>query len=238
MGDIRAHIAKNRLISTCVICPPFTLLRDLADAVPGTPIKLGGQNCHFEQEGAYTGEISPTMLKELGCKFVIVGHSERRMYFNEGSESVLKKTVAAQKAGLTAIVCVGETLFERRNDMAREAVAQQIDYSVPEGSDASNVIIAYEPVWSIGSDEVPTTDEIESMHGFIKDRVEKKSRKAVGDISVLYGGSVNTENAEEILSCDDVDGLLLGRAAIESENFLKILAISDVQANNTVLVGK
>jgi len=210
----------------------------MVDIVPGTALKIGAQNCHFEQEGAYTGEISPSMLKEMGCGFVIVGHSERRMYFNEGSEAVLKKTVAAQKAGLTAIVCVGETLFERRNDMAREAVAQQIDYSIPEGSDSSNVIIAYEPVWSIGSDEVPTVEEIKAMHGFIRERADRKRRGAGGDISVIYGGSVNTENAADILACPEVDGLLLGRAAINAKSFLKILAISDIQANNTVLVNK
>ncbi|MET0154927.1 MAG: triose-phosphate isomerase [Rickettsiales bacterium] len=238
MGEIRAHVQKNKLISTCVVCPPFTLLRDFADVVPGTSLKLGAQNCHFETEGAYTGEISPTMIKEMGCNFVIVGHSERRMYFNEGSEAVLKKTVAAQKAGLTAVVCVGETLFERRNSMAREAVAQQIDYSIPEGSAPSNLIVAYEPVWSIGSDQLPTLQEIHDMHAFIRERVMRKLRGASGDAAVVYGGSVNVENAGEILACPHVDGLLLGRASINAKSFLKILAISDIQANNMVLVSK
>jgi triosephosphate isomerase len=238
IGKVRRHIERKRLISTCVVCPPFTLLRDMADNIPGTGLKLGAQNCYFEPSGAYTGEISAEMLHDMACGFVILGHSERRMYFNEGSEAVLKKAVAAHKAKLTAVICVGETLFEHRNGMAKETVSQQIDYSVPEGATSSNLVIAYEPVWSIGTDAVPEPGEIEEMHRFIKERALKKMKNdRIGNVSVIYGGSVSADNAAAILSQRNVDGLLLGRASVDADEFIKILVIADVEANNKILVS-
>lgn len=238
MSEIRAYAEKNRLAAGCVVCPPFTLLRDTADMLPGTGIKLGAQNCFYEQTGSYTGEISPFMLRDMGCEYVILGHSERRMYFGETGETVMKKAMAAHKERLTAIICVGETEFERSAGGTRDAIAQQLEYSLPRKAERGSIIVAYEPVWAIGSGKIPSSEEIEDAHVFIKERVRGLLGEAsFADVTVLYGGSVNAENAAEILALPNVDGVLAGRAGIDAKTFIEILRIADIEADNKVLVS-
>jgi triosephosphate isomerase len=184
----------------------------------GTPVLLGAQDCHYANHGAYTGDLSAGMLADLGCRYVILGHSERRAAYGESGELISKKVTAAQLAGLTTIVCIGETLEQRASGATDEAIVQQLSSSLPDKFHAAQLVIAYEPVWAIGSGEVPSTDDIRAVH-----RLVRRSLGATGDmIQVIYGGSVVPSNAESILQDPDIDGVLVGSASLNSDGFWAI----------------
>ncbi len=198
-----------------VLYPPFPLINEVVQAANPT-IHIGGQDCHTEESGAYTGDVSAVMLKDIGCSYVITGHSERRQYHSETDELICRKSAAAHSAGLKAIICVGESLEQREAGDAIEVVKKQIRSSVPEAADYSNTIIAYEPVWAIGTGKTPTTDEIVEIHVAIISCTS-------GQFPVLYGGSVKGENAVEILALDGVGGVLVGGASLKADSFNQII---------------
>lgn len=209
-----------------VACVPFVDITAAIEAAKGTNIKIGAENCHWEANGAYTGEISTGMLKELGVEYVILGHSERRQYFGETDETVNKRTKAALAAGLKPIVCVGELLWERECDITQEVIARQIKLDLFDVSaeDVKNVIIAYEPVWAIGTGKTATADQAEEVCGCIRDTLAKLyDRETAEAITVQYGGSMNGGNAEELLAKPDVDGGLIGGASLVAEKFRPIV---------------
>ena len=206
-----------------LVCPPFTLLSNVKKALRGAKVNLGAQDCHFAEKGAHTGDISPVMLKDIGCQYVILGHSERRTDHYESNELVNKKAQAAHTAGLKTIICVGETLSEREAGKALEVCTKQIIESVPEDSTSSNTVIAYEPVWAIGTGKVPTTKDVEEVHAAIRKTLAKKLGKGnANKMRILYGGSVKPNNAKELLSLEDVDGALIGGASLKVEDFIGI----------------
>jgi len=212
-----------------LVCPPFTLLSNVKKALRGAKVNLGAQDCHFAEKGAHTGDISPVMLKDIGCQYVILGHSERRTDHYESNELVNKKAQAAHTAGLKTIICVGETLSEREAGKALEVCTKQIIESVPEDSTSSNTVIAYEPVWAIGTGKVPTTKDVEEVHAAIRKTLAKKLGKGnANKMRILYGGSVKPNNAKELLTLEDVDGALIGGASLKVEDFMGIAKNSGV----------
>jgi triosephosphate isomerase (TIM) len=207
--------AKGDHACDLLVCPPAPLLIAVGEALAGSGIALGGQDCHAAPSGAYTGWISAEMLQDCGCSHVIVGHSERRHGLGESDADVRAKTLAAWRAGLVAILCVGETRAEREAGRAVDIVAGQLAGSVPEGAAADKLVIAYEPVWAIGTGLTPTTADITEIHAAIRGRVPAGTR-------ILYGGSVNPKNAADILSLANVDGALVGGASLKAEDFWAI----------------
>jgi triosephosphate isomerase (TIM) len=200
-----------------VLCPPATVLQTVLGTVYGSGIAIGGQDCHMQESGAFTGDISAAMLKDIGAEYVLAGHSERRQYHNETSAMVGAKAKAAHDVGLIAIVCVGETDAERTAGQANSVVAEQLKASLPDCANPDNTVIAYEPVWAIGTGKVASADDIVQMHAFI--------RAAVGPgYRLLYGGSVKASNAKEILHTDNVDGVLVGGASLKIDEFTAIAA--------------
>lgn len=198
-----------------LICPPATLIAAMAAPARKIGVAVGGQDCHPSEKGAHTGDISAEMLKDSGASFVIVGHSERRADHGETDAVVKAKAEAARRAGLTPIVCVGETEQERRAGKEEEIVGRQLAGSLPDGGGA--LVIAYEPVWAIGTGLTPTIDDIAAMHAFIRG-------KAGAGLRILYGGSVKPSNAEEILAVDNVNGALVGGASLKADDFHAIIA--------------
>lgn len=206
-----------------LICPPFTLLMAAKKAVKGSRVMLGAQDCHFAEKGAHTGDISPLMLKDLGCQYVIVGHSERRTNHFESNELIAQKAAVAIKAGLKVIICIGETEAERDAGKTIDVCTAQIMGSVPEVSTAQNTVIAYEPVWAIGTGKTPTTADVEDVHAAIRKVVAKKLGRAnANKMRILYGGSMKPSNAKELLALPDVDGGLIGGASLKVADFLAI----------------
>jgi len=217
--------SESKKLDKCdfLICPPFTLIAAAKKALRGSKVALGAQDVHFAEKGAHTGDISPLMLKDLGCKFVIVGHSERRADHGESDELVCKKAKAAQEQGLTAVICIGETDEQRTAGKTIEVCTKQILGSVPEKSTYRNTVIAYEPVWAIGSGKTPTPAEVEEVHAAVRKVLAKKLTKAqAAKIRILYGGSVKPNNAKEFLSLEDVDGALVGGASLKVADFMAI----------------
>ncbi len=208
-----------------LVCPPATLIGLVAEALTGSAVALGGQDCHADDSGAHTGDVSAPMLADLGCRYVIVGHSERRADHGESSETVCAKAKAAQRAGLTAIVCVGETWAEREAGRTDAIVADQLRKSVPEGSTAANLVVAYEPVWAIGSGRTPTVAQVEDVHRLMRRELAARVKDADG-VRLLYGGSVKPSNARELLAVADVNGALVGGASLKAADFLAIAAAS------------
>ncbi len=209
-----------------VICVPFTNLETAVELTKGTNIKVGAQNCHFARSGAYTGEISADMLIEVGAEYVVLGHSERRQYFGETDETVNKRTKAALEAGLKPIVCVGELLWERECNITEEVIARQIklDFYDVSAEDLKKCIIAYEPVWAIGTGKTATADQAQEVCAFIRNTLTKLYGKDVADIvTIQYGGSMNAGNAAELLSKADVDGGLIGGASLKAPDFATII---------------
>jgi len=206
-----------------MIAPPATLISALYTITKPSPVFLGGQDCHPETTGAYTGNISAEMLKDAGCSYVITGHSERRAIHGESDELVAAKAAATHRAGMTAIVCVGETAAQRQSGEAEKTVKAQITQSLPDTILAGNTVIAYEPVWAIGTGLTATIEDIENMHGFIRALLEK-SFPAIAETHLLYGGSVKGSNAAQILSCANVDGVLVGGASLNGPDFCDIIA--------------
>jgi len=208
-----------------MVCPPATLIAEFATAARDTTVRIGAQDCHCEPAGAFTGDLSAEMLKDAGASAVIVGHSERRIHHKETDAKVRAKALAARRAGLLAIVCVGETRTQREGGSALAVVGAQLDGSLPDGTDADAVIVAYEPVWAIGSGLTPTPSDIAEMHGFIRRRLSSRFGQAMEQARVLYGGSVKASNAGELMSISDVDGALVGGASLNAREFLAIAGV-------------
>ncbi len=208
-----------------MICPPATILTLCAETARGSGIKLGGQDCHTEASGAHTGDISAEMLKNAGARACIVGHSERRTDHGESSSEVKSKAEAAHRAGLMAIVCLGETAAERSLGKTIKIVGQQLKASLPEGADHKNCVIAYEPVWAIGTGKTPTAADIAKVHGYIRKRLIALLGDETGmKIKILYGGSVKASNAKELMGISNVNGALVGGASLKAKDFLGIIA--------------
>jgi triosephosphate isomerase len=208
-----------------MICPPVTLVAEFAAAARGSPLLIGAQDCHAEAAGAFTGDISAEMLADAGARAVIVGHSERRAGHRETDADVLAKARAARRAGLLAIVCVGETRAERDAGRALAVVGAQLDGSLPEGADGDNLVLAYEPVWAIGTGLTPTAGDVGEMHGAIRERLAKRFGAAGQGMRILYGGSVKPANAHELMRVANVDGALVGGASLKADEFLAIAAV-------------
>ena len=231
MNGFRASIGELEKIITgaarlgnvdLMICPPATLIASFAAAARGAAVAIGGQDCHALAAGAYTGDISAEMLRDAGAQAVIVGHSERRQYHGETDAAVRAKTVAAYRAGLLAIVCVGETRAERDAGRAKAVVQMQLDGSLP---DHDNFVVAYEPVWAIGTGLTPTAQDVAEIHGFIRERLVARHGDAGAGTRVLYGGSVKPGNAKELMAIENVDGALVGGASFEASEFLAIAGV-------------
>ena len=216
----------NEDIKTCIF-PPNIYISHLKKLIRNLPIYVGGQNCHYETEGAFTGEISSCSLKDIGCDYVILGHSERRTNNNESNLYIQKCASSAINSNLIPIICVGECLNDRDEGAALDFITKQIDESLPKYFE--NILIAYEPIWSIGTGKIPSKIEIKEMHKHIKDLLLLKYKK---NIEVLYGGSVNSSNVCDILSVDNVDGLLIGGASLNSKDFLAIYNSTVKYLNN------
>lgn len=207
-----------------MICPPATLLMTFAVVALGSKVAIGAQDCHAEPSGAFTGDISAEMLADLGVTAVIVGHSERRTYHKETDAEVRAKAHAASRAGLTAIVCIGETRVEREVGRTLDVLGRQIDGSLPSGITPGNLVVAYEPVWAIGTGLTPTPADVAEAHGFIRKRLAAGHGAAAEGIRILYGGSVKPSNANELMAVADVDGALVGGASLKADDFLGIAA--------------
>jgi triosephosphate isomerase len=209
-----------------MICPPTTLLSRAKETLAGSKIALGAQDCHPFKSGAHTGDISAEMLADSGATAVIVGHSERRIDHGETDALVAAKAEAAHGAGLTAIVCVGETESERRDGLTLKVVGRQLGGSLPQGASPTNTVIAYEPVWGIGTGLTPTSDDVAAVHGFIREQLAARlGGQAGAQLRILYGGSVKPANAAELLSVPNVDGALVGGASLKVEDFYPIIAV-------------
>ncbi|GMB09069.1 triose-phosphate isomerase [Thermolongibacillus altinsuensis] len=209
-----------------VVCAPALFLERLVEATKGTDLKIGAQNMHFEDQGAFTGEISPVALKDLGVTYVIIGHSERREMFAETDETVNKKVLAAFKHGLVPIVCCGETLEERESGKTNEVVAAQVEKAL-EGlteEQTKQVVIAYEPIWAIGTGKSSTAEDANEVCGHIRAVIAKKfSQEAANAIRIQYGGSVKPNNIKEFLAQEHIDGALVGGASLEPQSFLQLV---------------
>jgi len=215
-------LAAKPASADVLICPPASLLAR-AHETAGDAIALGGQDCHAEMSGAFTGDISAEMLKDAGASAVIVGHSERRQYHRETDADVSAKAIAARRAGLVAIVCVGETETQRMNGEALSVVERQLAGSVPDRVTAEDTVIAYEPVWAIGTGKTATSADIAEMHGHIRRRLVSRFGQAGEQIRILYGGSVKPTNAVEILAIANVNGALVGGASLKAADFITII---------------
>lgn len=210
-----------------VVCPTAVCLDRVCKAAEGTNVAVGAQNVHFEEKGAFTGELAGNMLTEIGVKYVIIGHSERRQYFGETDETVNKRTLAAIKAGLCPIVCVGETLTEREQGIMEETVRRQTKIALlnVDKNDAANLVIAYEPVWAIGTGKTATADQAEEVCAIIRNTVAALyDNETAEKIRIQYGGSMNAGNAAELLSKPDIDGGLIGGASLKPDDFAVIIA--------------
>jgi triosephosphate isomerase len=220
----RAADAGEAGVAELLVCPPATLLAQAAWKLKGGKLGLGAQDCHPEASGAFTGDISAPMLKDAGAAYVIVGHSERRTLHHETDALVRAKAEAALKAGLRAIVCVGETRSERETGLANTVVTRQLRGSLPSSDAAQTVIVAYEPVWAIGTGLTPTAADVAAMHKAIRALLGEIYGPAGARIRILYGGSVKPTNCQELLTLDNVDGALVGGASLKAADFLAIAA--------------
>ncbi len=208
-----------------MICPPATLVAALADAAGGSAILVGGQDCHARASGAHTGDISAAMLADAGASAVIVGHSERRTNHGETSEQVRAKAEAAHAAGITAIICLGETLEQREAGETLAIVHEQLQHSLPTDSTGANTVIAYEPVWAIGTGHTPTADQIGEVHQALRGALSALiGAEEAHEVRILYGGSVNPGNAAALMAIGDVDGALVGGASLKADDFTAIIA--------------
>ncbi|MCP1571780.1 MULTISPECIES: triose-phosphate isomerase [Herbaspirillum] len=207
------------------VCVPAPYLAQVQGAVAGSPVALGAQDMSAHAAGAYTGEVSAAMLQEFGVQYVILGHSERRAYHGESDAAVAAKTVAALKAGLVPLVCVGETLEQREAGQTNEVVGGQLDVVLTALSteDAARIVVAYEPVWAIGTGKTATPEMAQEVHAMLRARLGAKSAEAAAKVRILYGGSMKPDNAQQLLAMADIDGGLIGGAALKAEDFLAII---------------
>jgi len=225
-----AREIKNRIGSVAnkeiVLCPPFTALSSVKEVLEESSIKLGAQNMHWEVQGAYTGEVSPMMLKDVGCTYVILGHSERRQYFGETNSIVKKKVRIAFSTGLVPIVCVGETLQEREKGETLRVLEEQVKIGLSEltTEEGKGLVVAYEPVWAIGTGKTATPDQAEEGQRFIRKLLGQIfGGESAQAIRILYGGSITPDNISALMSCENVDGGLVGGASLNVESFVKIV---------------
>jgi triosephosphate isomerase len=226
INDLKGRLKEFKNEIEVVLCPPFTSLVIAKSLMKDTQLKLGAQNMSQHDDGAYTGEISAKMLKTIGCEYVILGHSERRQYFKESNELINEKVKAALKSGLIPIICVGETLEERESNITDKVITVQIKGVLRElsSSEIEKIIIAYEPVWAIGTGKNATTEQANQVHKLIRKLVSQLYSWAVADKLVIqYGGSVNATNALELLSQSDIDGALVGGASLKADAFMAII---------------
>ncbi len=216
-----------------LLCPVYTSLKPAVDAAsPVKGLHIGAQNMHYEDKGAFTGEITAAMIRETGAGYVIIGHSERRQYFNETDETVNKKTQKALQAGLVPVVCVGELLDERKKGVHENIVKDQVEAALKgiSADAAGKIVIAYEPVWAIGTGETASPEQAQDMHAVIRKKVAGLyNGKIAGGMQILYGGSMNPGNAAELLGCEDVDGGLIGGASLKPDSFLEIVRAAEAQ---------
>jgi len=207
-----------------IFCPPFSALFNIDGLLKNTPYKLGAQNCHWEAEGAFTGEISIPMLVDVGVDYVILGHSERRHIFNESNEWINNKVIAVLENGLDPILCIGETIEQRRNNDTKKILTEQLSEGLKGVNDLSKVIIAYEPVWAIGTGETASVEQVEEAHKWVKDIItDLYSADIAENTAILYGGSVKPNNAEELFEIQNVDGFLIGGASLKIDSFSEII---------------
>jgi triosephosphate isomerase len=212
--------------SDVLVAPPYTALAAVVGAAKGGPVAVAAQNMHYEKEGAFTGEVSAAMLKDLGVTHVVLGHSERRQYFAETDEGVAKKTKVALDNGITPVSCVGETLSEREAGRTMDVVKRQVDavLNALTADEAGLIVVAYEPVWAIGTGKVATPEQAQEVHAFIRLRIGAVHGKATADVlRVLYGGSVKPDNVKGLMALPDVDGALVGGASLKADSFLKLV---------------
>ncbi len=229
LGEVRAMVEGAANLPSTVqlaICPPATLLSEVTAAISGSSVSTGGQDCHFAVSGAHTGDISADMLKEIGARYVIVGHSERRADHGESDAVVASKALAGIKAGLIPIICVGETLAERDTGTTLEVVARQLTHSIPDEAGQKSFVIAYEPVWAIGTGRTPTVEQVEEVHVAIRASLKARFGEHAETVQLLYGGSVKPANAGELMHVRDVDGALVGGASLKAADFLAIAEAS------------
>jgi len=225
-GLLSHRAAEPDFEADMLVCPPFTLLDRIGQRLAGTPIRLGAQDCHTDQTGAFTGDVSAAMVKDMGASFCIVGHSERRSGHREANALIRAKADAALSVGLTAIVCVGESEPERRAGRACEVVCSQLSGSIPGGAAPENLVVAYEPIWAIGSGRIPTTDEVVEIHSTLRRCLRELLGGHASGVRILYGGSVKPCNAREFLVLPDVDGCLVGGASLSADEFWAIALAS------------
>ena len=231
LGEAEALSAQHTAPSVDIaICPPATLIDRLHTRLRGSEIAVGGQDCHAEGSGAHTGDVSAMMLIDAGATYVIVGHSERRADHHETDAEVCAKVEAARDAGLTAIICIGETLEERDAGGALEVIGRQLRDSLPGGITGESAVIAYEPVWAIGTGRVAEPAQIGEVHRFIRERLIERYDDLGAEMRILYGGSVKPENAAEIFAVDDVDGALVGGASLNADDFLPVITALEAAA--------
>lgn len=208
-----------------VVCPPFTALAEACDRLMGTGIQIGGQNLHWEDKGAFTGEVSAPMLKDLGCTHVIIGHSERRTLFGETDEHINRKLKAALHHGLVPIVCIGETLEQREGRLTEKICSGQLQAALAgiEYWDLAKIIIAYEPIWAIGTGRTATPEDAQSVIGYLRGSLGKKFSEAADEVRILYGGSVKPDNIDGLMAKPDIDGALVGGASLDAAGFARIV---------------
>ena len=227
-AELGKIIAGSRALAGKVdlmICPPATLIARFVEAARSSPVVIGAQDCHAEPAGAHTGDIAAEMLKDAGAGAVIVGHSERRADHHESDAAIRAKALAARRAGLTAIVCVGEQRGEREAGRTLAVVGGQLDGSLPDGVTGANLVVAYEPVWAIGTGLTPTAADVAEVHSFIRDRLKRRYGGEGGAVRILYGGSIKPSNAKELLNVAEVNGALVGGASLKAAEFLGIAAV-------------
>jgi len=226
--DLRL-LVKDVIDRDILVCPPFTALYSVSKIVENTRINIGGQNMFYEEKGAFTGEISPIMLKDVGCSYVILGHSERRHIFGEDDELIAKKVFSAVKHDLIPILCVGELLEEREEGKTFEVVRKQIKEGLKYLSRDDNFVIAYEPVWAIGTGKTATPEMAQEVHRFIRLEIsELFGHEKAESVRILYGGSVKPENISGLMKMADIDGALVGGASLDAESFAKIVMYREV----------
>ena len=223
VNEVKDRVNNDKV--EAVICAPFTLLKDLKQATKGTNIKIGAQNMHFEEKGAFTGEISPLMLKELDMDYVVIGHSDRRQYFNETDETVNKKVLKALEVGIDPILCVGETLEEREAGNTKDVCKVQVEKALENVSkeDLAKVVIAYEPVWAIGTGKTATSEDANDVIAYIREVVANLYGELANEVRIQYGGSVKPSNVAEIMNQSDIDGALVGGASLEANDYVELV---------------
>ncbi|HAU5071915.1 TPA: triose-phosphate isomerase [Clostridioides difficile] len=223
VNEVKDKVNSDKV--EAVICAPFTLLKDLKEATKGTNIKIGAQNMHFEEKGAFTGEVSPLMLKEIDMDYVVIGHSERRQYFNETDETVNKKVLKALEVGIDPILCVGETLEQKEAGKTKDVCRVQVEKALENvlKDDLAKVVVAYEPIWAIGTGKTATAEDANDVISYIREVIKGLYGELANEVRIQYGGSVKPSNVAEIMGQSDIDGALVGGASLASNDYLDLV---------------